>query len=231
MVNQAMTKKSVILVDDHALFRAGLRSLIEDMPDYEVVAEADRGDRAAQLVGEYRPNLLVLDIAMPGVNGLDALPAVKKVAPGTHVLMVSMYGSTDIVMRAMRGGADGYLLKDAAATELTVALDALSSGIRYLSPAVPTDAVDDILVEPVTPASSLRPGPSDATQLLTPRQTEILKLVASGLSMKEIAHQLSLSVKTVEAHRAQIMERLGLRNLPQLVLYAVRHGLVSPEPF
>ena len=100
MVNQAMTKKSVILVDDHALFRAGLRSLIEDMPDYEVVAEADRGDRAAQLVGEYRPNLLVLDIAMPGVNGLDALPAVKKVAPGTRVLMVSMYGSTDIVMRA-----------------------------------------------------------------------------------------------------------------------------------
>ncbi len=221
---------TVLLADDHALFRAGLCSLIDDMAGYEVVAQADSGDGAIELAKQHRPLLLVLDIAMPGLSGIAALPLIKQASPGTRVLMVSMYGTADFVMQALRAGADGYLLKDAAAVELHLALQALSLGRCYLSPAVSSAVVEEALA-PRTASPPVPPPlpPRHGNLPLTTRQAEILKRVVTGCSIKEIAHELGISAKTVEAHRAQILKRLDIRNVPQLVLYAVRHGLIAPE--
>lgn len=222
--------QTVGLVDDHALFRAGLCSLIDDMAGYEVVAQAHSGDGAIQLAAAHRPHLLLLDIAMPGLNGIDALPHIKQASPATRVLMLSMYDSADFVMQSLRAGADGFLLKDAAAVELHLALQSLSLGRYYLSPAVSSAVVEEALAPRAgaTPRPE-RPASRHDDLPLTPRQTEILQLVVTGRTIKEIAHQLQLSAKTVEAHRAQILKRLDLRNVPQLVLYAVRHGLIPPD--
>lgn len=224
-----MNPQTLVLADDHALFRAGLCSLIEDLLGYEVVAQAQNGDEAIQMAALHRPNLLVLDIAMPGLNGLQALPQIKQACPDTRVLMVSMYGTADFVMQALRAGADGYLLKDAAAQELHLALQAVSLGYHYLCPAVTSAVVEEVLAPRPRNAAAEPPGVSTDELPLTPRQIEILQLIVTGQSIKEIAHQLELSVKTVEAHRAQILKRLDIRNIPQLVLYAVRHGVVTVE--
>lgn len=225
-----MSTKTLILADDHALFRAGLRSLVEDLSGYDVIAETETGEGATELAALHRPDLMVLDISMPGMNGLGALPRIKAVSPATRVLMVSMHSTADFVMQALRAGADGYLLKDAAAVELGFALESVSAGRHYISPAVASVVVGEALAP--RPGRSAPPPPvaaPTAAQLrLTPRQVEILTLVVSGRSIKQIAHELGLSVKTVEAHRAQIMQRLDIRNLPQLVLYAVQQGLVTP---
>lgn len=218
--------KTVILADDHQLVRAGLRSLIEEYDGYEVVAEADDGLQAIDLAERHRPDLFVLDITMPRLNGIEALPRLKAASPDTHVLIVSMYEGSDFVMQALAAGASGYLLKDAAAVELTMALDALCAGRRYLSPAVSSAVIDRALA---APQATTLPLPL-ADSPLTPRQVEILRLLASGRSMKEVAFDLGLSVKTVETHRAQIMERLDIHDLPRLVLYAVRQGLVPLDP-
>jgi DNA-binding NarL/FixJ family response regulator len=221
-------KKTLIIADDHALFRAGLRSLVEDLPMYEVIAETDTGEGAIDLAKLHQPELFVLDISMQGMSGLDALPRIKEVSPDTRVLMISMHGTSDFVMQALRAGADGYLLKDAAAVELSFALESVSMGRHYLSPAVASSVVEQALT-PRPDAPAALPACAAAHSSLTPRQVEILTLVASGQSIKQIAHELALSVKTVEAHRAQIMQRLGIRNVPQLVLYAVRQGLITPQ--
>jgi len=221
-----MTTHRVILADDHVLVRAGIRSLIEELADHQVVGEAVDGEEAVELVRRELPDVLVLDINMPRLDGIRALPRVKQASPRTRVLIVSMYDSADFVMQALRAGADGYLLKDAAAVELTLALQALAAGRTYLSPAVSSTVVQQALA--AMPAPATAPAAPDLP--LTPRQIEILQHVVSGRSMKEIAFDLQLSVKTVEAHRAQIMERLGIRNLPQLVLFAVRRGLVTQDP-
>lgn len=223
-------RHSVVLADDHQLVRAGLRSLIEEFDHYEVVCEADDGEQAIACVQRLQPDLLVLDITMPRLNGLQALPRVREASPHTRTLIVSMHESADFVMQALRAGAHGYLLKDGAAVELQIALEALRNGQRYLSPAVSSTVVEQALARagdgPVSAPAPLDALDADAIPL-TPRQLEILKLVVSGRSMKEIAYDLGLSVKTVETHRAQLMERLGIRDLPRLVLYAVRRGLVS----
>ncbi|WKB56095.1 response regulator [Eleftheria terrae] len=220
-------RKTVVLADDHQLVRAGLRSLIEDFGDYEVLGEAQDGEEAISLALRLKPAVIVLDITMPRLSGLDALPRLKSVSPATRLLIVSMYDSGDFVMQALRLGADGYLLKDAAAVELQFALDAVANGRRYLSPAVSGTVVQHALLH----SGETVPAPLlSETTPLTPRQIEILTLLASGKGMKEIAYDLGLSVKTVETHRAQIMERLNIRDVPRLVLYAVRQGLVSPDP-
>ncbi|MCW7541095.1 response regulator transcription factor [Aquabacterium sp. A7-Y] len=219
-------RKTVVLADDHQLVRAGLRSLIEDFGDYQVLGEAQDGEEAIALVLRLQPDVLLLDITMPRLTGLDALPRIKQASAGTRLLIVSMYDSADFVMQALRLGADGYLLKDSAAVELQLALDAVTSGQRYLSPAVSGTVVEHALSH----AADTRPAPlPPGASPLTPRQIEILTLLASGKGMKEIAYDLGLSVKTVETHRAQIMERLNIRDLPRLVLYALRQGLISPD--
>lgn len=232
--SEVAARRTVVLADDHQLVRAGLRSLIDDYDDYRVIGEADDGEQAVALAQQLQPALMVLDITMPRLNGIDALPRIKQASAQTRVLMLSMYDSGDFVMRALRAGADGYLLKDAAAVELTLALDALWAGRQYLSPAVSSTVVERAIASATATATAAAAAPAPPQVQphavpLTPRQVEILKLLASGKSTKEIAFELGLSAKTVETHRAQIMERLNIRDLPRLVLYAVRMGLVSPD--
>jgi DNA-binding NarL/FixJ family response regulator len=216
-----MTATRTLLVDDHALVRAGLRTLLESIEGVSVVAEAGNGEEAVRLAAEHRPDLVVMDIAMPQLGGLDAAARIREALPDTRILILSMHASDEYVRRALRAGASGYLLKDAAAVELDLAVKAVVRGDTYLSPRVSTQVVDQYVR-----GSGVPQGPIDH---LTPRQREILQLIASGRSTKQIAHDLGLSVKTVETHRAQLMERLGLRDVASLVRLAIRAGLVTPD--
>lgn len=206
----------VLLIDDHTLVRAGLRALIDELPGFAVVAEGADGDEAVALVEQHRPDVVILDISMQRVSGLDALSLLRERWPDLRVIILSMHAQRDVVMRAIRGGASAYLLKEAAETELELALKAVLAGQQYLSPPV-SGAVIDSLLQREQPVGDV----------LTARQREVLRLLALGRNTKEIAYELSLSVKTVESHRAQIMERLGVRDLASLVVYAIRNGIIE----
>jgi DNA-binding NarL/FixJ family response regulator len=206
----------VVLADDHRLVRAGLRALLDSTPGVDVVAEATDGEEAWRFIRELRPEAALLDIAMPRMSGLAVLQEVNAAKLPTRVLLLSMYDNDEYVAEAVRAGAGGYLIKDAAVEELAVALDALRRGDVYLSPAISRKLAQAF--------SGGRPSPG-----LTARQTQILRLIALGNSSKEIARELDLSIKTVETHRAQIMDRLDIRDLAGLVRYAVRSGLVGAD--
>jgi DNA-binding NarL/FixJ family response regulator len=214
-----MDKVTVILADDHQLVRAGLRALLDAMDGVQVVAEAGDGFEALHLIDKHRPAIALLDIAMPGMSGIDVLREVGTRKLGAKVLLLSMYDSRDYVTSAIQAGAAGYLIKDAAVTELAQALATVAAGQTYLSPRISRQLAEAIA----------NPPPPPATAELTARQEEVLRLVARGGSSKEIARQLGLSIKTVETHRAQIMERLDIHDLAGLVRYAVRNGLVSSD--
>lgn len=215
------SRARVLLVDDHALVRAGLRSLLLGIDGIEVVGEAGDGIDALAQVEALRPQLVLMDIAMGEMNGLQALAVVRERHPEIKVIILSMHASEEYVLQAMRSGAAGYLLKDAATAELELALASVLRGETYLSPRVSRQVVERY-VQRVT---AERPGDD-----LTPRQREVLRMLAEGKSTKEVAFQLHLSVKTIETHRAQIMERLDIHELAGLVRYAVRNGLVPPGP-
>lgn len=204
----------VLLADDHRLVRAGLRALLDASPGIDVVAEACDGDEAWRMIQELRPDAALLDIAMPKQSGLAVLQQVNAAKLPTRVLLLSMYDNDEYVAEAVRAGAGGYLIKDAAVEELGLALDALRNGDVYLSPAISRKLAQAF--------SGGRSSPG-----LTARQTQILRLIALGRSSKEIARELDLSIKTVETHRTQIMDRLEIRDLAGLVRYAVRSGLVD----
>jgi DNA-binding NarL/FixJ family response regulator len=210
----------VLLADDHALVRAGLRSLLAAMKEVEVVGEASSGEEALELAARERPDVVLMDIAMKGINGLETAARLRDRAPGVRVVILSMHSGEEYVLQALRAGAVGYLLKDAATGELELALRTVMRGESWLSPAVSRQVVEGYVQ---------RVGGDATADVLTARQREVLKLVAGGKSTKEIAFMLNLSVKTVETHRAQIMERLGIRDVPGLVRYALRTGLVPPE--
>ncbi len=210
-----------LLADDHALVRAGIRGLLEAVEGVSVIAEAGNGEEAVRLALEHRPELAVLDIAMPGASGLDAAARIREAVPETRILILSMHAEDDFVQRALRVGASGYLMKDAAAVELELAIRAVMAGGTYLSPRVSKHVVDEYVRRAET-----APGPLDG---LTPRQRQILAFIASGRSTKQIAYELGLSVKTVETHRAQLMERLGIRDVAGLVRLAIRAGLVASD--
>jgi DNA-binding NarL/FixJ family response regulator len=217
-----MTKSiRVVLADDHTLVRAGLRGLLQGIAGIEVVGEAEDGHEALRLAGELHPDVMVLDISMPGLNGLDAAAQVVKLDARIRVLVLSMHSAEEYVLRALRAGCAGYLLKRSAVSELEVAVRAVARGETYLSPSVSKQVVDDYV--------GRTGGAADPLEALTPRQREILQLVAEGHTSKEIAERLQLSFKTVEAHRAQIMDRLGLEDVTGLVRFALRVGLVMPE--
>ncbi len=211
----------VLIADDHTLVRAGLKILLLTIPNIEVVGEVSDGSDAIKMATELKPDIVLMDIAMKTVNGLDATARIKEHNADIRVLILSMHANEEYVLQALRAGASGYLVKEAATTELELAIAAVSRGETYLSPPVSRTVVDGYV--------NRTAGAAQAEGALTPRQRQILEFIAKGLGTKEIAYELDLSVKTVETHRAMLMERLGIRDVAGLTRYAIRHGIVSPE--
>jgi DNA-binding NarL/FixJ family response regulator len=215
------TRRRILMADDHALVRAGMRALLESLPDVEVVGETGDGLEAVELVRRDPPDVILLDVTMPGLNGLEAAARISRLGVPTRVLMLSMHASPEYAARAFAAGASGYLNKDAAFDELSAALDEICAGRRYLCRAIDPDLVQQYTQQAGNGASGL-----DA---LTPRQRQILQLVAEGKGTRQIAEILFVSVKTVETHRAQLMQRLGIYDVAGLVRFAIRNGLLPPE--
>jgi DNA-binding NarL/FixJ family response regulator len=209
----------ILLADDHKLVRAGIRSLLQRLPDIEVVAEASDGREALRLIEEHRPQIVLMDIAMPELNGLEATRRVAKTFPDVSVIILSIYSDEEHVYQALVAGASGYLLKGAAIEELELAIRAVAQRETYLSPPVSKAVIMEYLRR--------TSGDPRSAERLSPRQTEVLQLIAEGKSMKQIALGLSISVKTVESHRAALMNRIGIKDIAGLVRYAVKIGLID----
>ena len=213
---------NLLLVDDHSLIRAGVRALVLDIPGYAVVGEASDGSQLLEMVEQLSPDIVLLDISMRETGGLEALQRLKRVRPQSKVLILSMHTDPALIMQTLESGAHGYLLKDTTATELEHALEALRNNERYLSPAIAHTVINQAL----TRNQKSQPDIADSHNL-TARQLEILRLIVRGKSTREIAHGLGLSIKTVEAHRSQIMKRLQIFDVAGLVLFAVREQIIS----
>jgi len=216
-----MRKTRVLLADDHQLMRSGVRLMLEREPDLTVVGEAADGREAVALAKSLKPEVVVMDIGMPNLNGIEAALQMTQESPELAIVMVSMHSDESYVLRALKAGARGYLLKDSAEADLIKAVHAVAGGKSFFSPAVSKLLLDDYV------RKLKRSGTEDAYDLLTPREREILQLIAEGKSNKDIANLLNLSVYTVESHRSNLMEKLNLRGLPELILYAVRRGIIA----
>jgi DNA-binding NarL/FixJ family response regulator len=216
-----MNMTRVLLADDHALVRAGIRALLEKIPSIDVVGEAGTGREALELVRSKLPNIVLIDIAMTELGGLEALPRITKDFPSVKAIILSAHASEEYVIRALRDGASGYMLKDSATSELELAINSVIQGKIYLSPSISRTVIDDYLQRVSGAVSPL--------EQLTSRQREILQLIAEGKNAKAIAADLDVSIKTVESHRLQLMGRLNIHDVPGLVRYAIRNGLVSAE--
>jgi DNA-binding NarL/FixJ family response regulator len=214
-----MTKIRVLLADDHKLVRAGIRSLLERLPDLEVVAEASDGREAIRLVEEHEPQIVLMDLAMPELNGIEATKHLTKTFPKVRVLILSIYTDEEHVYQALRAGAAGYLMKGAATEELELAIRTVAEGETYLSPPVSKLVIMEYIRRTNVGFSPL--------ERLSSRQTQVLKLIAEGKTTKQIALELDISVKTVEAHRSALMKRIGVRDVAGLVRYAVKIDLVD----
>lgn len=210
---------TVMLVEDHTLVRAGIRSLLSAAPGIEVIREARDGREALQAMRQEAADVVIMDITMPGLNGLETTARMKKIYPNTKILMLSMYSTDEYVIQSLRYGADGYLVKDSAAPELEKAIMTVSRGERYLG----EGEIRQRLEKQIESSKGMK----DPLDRLTPRQREILQLVVEGHKTREIAKLLNVSVKTVETHRAQLMDRLGIHDVAGLVRYAIRIGLIS----
>lgn len=215
-----MEANTVVLIDDHQLVRAGLKNLIGNLEGFRVIGEGSGGAEAINLVKRDQPDICLLDISMGDMSGIDALKKIRDEPCETKVIILSMHDSPEYVTQALRAGADGYLLKDSAETELNLALNAVLENQVYLSPKVSGHLVKAAL----TGHGSME---SDDQIPLTARQKEILQHIADGKATKEIAWELGLSAKTVESHRAQIMERLQIRDIAGLIRYAFKHGITK----
>jgi len=213
----------VLIADDHKIMLAGLRSLLEKQTDFDVVAEAENGRKAVQMAQEKKPDVVVMDVSMPDLNGIEATTQIVESLPGTRVIALSMHSDKRFVMGMLRAGASGYLLKDCASQELANAIHQVAGGRKYLSPEITGVVIDDCLLG----ASSGEVA--TATSLLSAREREVLQLIAEGWSTKQIASHLYVSIKTIETHRRQIMKKLDLHNIADLTKYAVREGLTSIE--
>jgi DNA-binding NarL/FixJ family response regulator len=205
----------ILLADDHQLLRAGLRLLLSSLPAIEIIGEAGDGLEVLTLCEALRPDIVLMDIAMPRMNGLDALEAIRQRGLAQHVIILSMLASEEHVLRALSLGAAGYVLKDAAPAELELAISAVLRGENWLSPPISRQVVDAYLARV---SDNTKTAPRQTLNALTPRQQEVLRLIAEGKSTKEIAFVLELSVKTIETYRTQIMEKLALQDIPGLVL-------------
>ena len=216
-----MSPIRLLLADDHTLVRAGIRSLLESIEGVDVIAETGDGREALELIAKHRPDVALLDIGMPGLNGLEVAKRTPQASPETRIIILSMHADAAYVKKALRAGVAGYLLKGASVAELPLAVQAVMRGESYLTPKISSSVVEGILGK-----EEQEPDPLDG---LTTRQREILQLIAEGQSTKEIAGILEISVKTVESHRLRMMDRLGIHDVPGLVRFAVRAGLVLPS--
>lgn len=214
-----MTPLRLLIADDHTLVRQGLRRILEGQPGWEVVAETGDGREAVRLASELKPDVVLLDIAMPHLNGVEAMQQIERRVPGVRVLVLSMYADEAYVTRAIRAGASGYLLKDSADTDLIKGITAVAQGKSFFSPAAARVIVDNY----ARPAAT---GVADRFDSLSEREREVFQLVAEGYSNKEVAEVLHISPATVETHRAHVMEKLDLHSTAELVLCAVRRGIV-----
>ena len=211
---------TIVVADDHKIVREGIRKLLETRDDFEVVGEASDGEEAVQLVLEKKPDVALMDIWMPRLSGIDATRRIGKRGLDTKVLVLSMHASRSYVEEVLRAGASGYIVKNAAAQDLLNAIDAVRSGVSYLSPVITQQVVDAI----ARPADASPSG----VAALTDREREVLQLIAEGLSSKEIAGMLGVSLKTVDSHRSNLMEKLDIHKVSALVRFAIRTGLVEP---
>ena len=216
-------KTKVVIVEDHRLFREGLKSLLADKPDFEMVGEAGDGLEAIRCIRKHQPNLVLLDLSMPKMNGISVMREIKGQYPEIKILALTIHESDQYVLEAFDAGADGYCLKDAGRNELRVAVDSVLQGKRYISPSIS----DNVLEGYLTGRKKLKSKTSWDT--ITPREREVLKLLGEGYQNKEISDMLHISVKTVEKHRANIMNKLDLHNAAALTAYAIDHGLVTQK--
>jgi DNA-binding NarL/FixJ family response regulator len=216
-------KTEVVIVEDHRLFREGLKSLLVDKGNFEVVGEAGDGLEAVRCVRKRRPDLILLDISMPKMNGISVMREIKIQFPEIKILALTIHESDQYVLEAFEAGADGYCLKDAGRRELMVAIDSVLQGKTYISPTI----ADNVMEGYLTGRKKLKSQTTWDT--ITPREREILKLLGEGYQNKEISDMLHISVKTVEKHRANIMNKLDLHNAAALTAYAIEHGLVTQK--
>jgi DNA-binding NarL/FixJ family response regulator len=216
-----MKKIRILLADDHTLIRRGLRLLIEQQPDLVVVGEAEDGRQAVSLAASLKPDVAVLDIGMPNLNGIEAAKQITEGESGAAVVILSMYSDETYILRALKSGARGYLLKDSAESDLVQAIRSVAEKKSFFSPTVSRVLLEDYM------RKLQRTGGESSYDLLTPREREVLQLIAEGKSNKEVADMLNLSVYTVETHRGNLMKKLNLKGVPELILYAVRKGIIS----
>jgi two-component system, NarL family, response regulator NreC len=211
----------ILLADDHAVMRTGLRLVLERQADFQVIGEASDGREAIALAQQHRPEVVVMDVTMPNLNGIEAARQISTAQPDTSIVMLSMHSDEAYVLRALKAGARGYLLKESAESDLIAAIRAVHTGKAFFSPAVSRMLVEDYVRQLQDREIE------DSYELLTTREREILQLIAEGRSNKEIAGILNLSLYTVETHRGNMMEKLNLHTVPELILYAVRKGVIS----
>jgi DNA-binding NarL/FixJ family response regulator len=217
-----MTKPHrVVLAEDHTIVREGLRFILSSETDLQVVGEATDGFEAIRCVGACKPDVVLLDLSMPRMNGMDAIKEIKRASPSTRVLVLTVHKTEEYVLAALRAGADGYVLKEATAAELALGVRSVLQGHRYLSPQISATVIDGYLEGAKTM------GPRSSLDELTKREREVLKLIAEGFRSREIAQQLCISPKTVEKHRSNLMGKLDLRNAQALTAYAIEKGLVT----
>jgi DNA-binding NarL/FixJ family response regulator len=211
----------IVLADDHTIMRNGLRLLLERQSDFVVVGEAANGREALDLTSREKPDVVIMDIGMPVLNGVEAAKRITEAQSKTAVIILSMHSDESYILRALKNGARGYLLKDSAEADLIGAVRAVASGKAFFSPAVSKVLAEDYLRQ------MRQKDVEDSYELLTSRERELLQLIAEGRSAKEIAHELNLSPHTVDTHRGNIMQKLNVHSIPELILYAVRKGFIS----
>jgi len=215
------TKYRLLIAEDHTILREGLKSLLKANPDLEVVGEAEDGRRALKLANELSPDLILMDLSMPRMNGFEAIQEIKKQNPAVKIIVLTVHNTEEYILMTLQSGADGYVLKDATHDELLMAISHVLNGKRYLSPSVS----EKVIVGYLEGKRSLKP--TSSWDSLTQREREILKLIAEGFKNKEVADYLCISLKTVEKHRANLMKKLDLHNTSSLTLYAMEKGLIT----